>query len=237
MAKVNLSLPNLDPNMTDAQAVRKIQSYLFQLVEQMRYELTHIDEDNMTGSTDTAGISEEEMLKMIRDALKGENIDLGSNASIMQINALLENLSNALSKANQTLEGKLNTALYYSQVGPIKRALLELAQAYAEHLHSITIDGSGQLSMGPPTEEATFPNIADTAYFQNAVSAAENGVGFDTETLWNDGAKTLTLTNGKTRTVNIPDATNVSGTYVGNNRYAISFLLGGKSFNLLVEIT
>lgn len=58
-----------------------------------------------------------------------------------------------------------------------------------------------------------------------------NSVGFESETLWSDGSKTYTLTNGKTKTVSIPNATNWSSTYVQNGNMSVSCLVGAKAIS------
>lgn len=67
----------------------------------------------------------------------------------------------------------------------------------------------------------------------NFKSAAS--VDFASETLWTSGDKTLTLTNGKQKTVSIPDPTEWSGTYIGNVQdvptEAVTVQIGGKAFN------
>ena len=71
----------------------------------------------------------------------------------------------------------------------------------------------------------------------NFKSAAS--VDFDTESLWISGEKTLTLTNGKSRTVTIPDpaASDWSGSYVGSNREAVTVMIAGKAFNGLIDVS
>ena len=77
-------------------------------------------------------------------------------------------------------------------------------------------------------ESVTIETTGQTVNFNSAAS-----VGFDTETLWSNGDKTLTLTNGKQKTVSIPtpSANDWSGTYVGSQQMAISVLVGGKALN------
>ena len=76
----------------------------------------------------------------------------------------------------------------------------------------------------------------DAGSFNGAAS-----VDFSTEGLWSSGSKELTLTNGKTKTVNIPDGTSWSGTYIGLQSQvptmAVSVLVGGKSISGTVDAT
>ena len=45
MAKVKITLPDIDANtLSDKEMMRKILSYLYQLNEELRYQLTHIDD-------------------------------------------------------------------------------------------------------------------------------------------------------------------------------------------------
>ena len=71
----------------------------------------------------------------------------------------------------------------------------------------------------------------------NFKSAAS--VDFASETLWSDGDKTLTLTNGKQKTVSIPAPTAWSGTYIGMVQNvpteAVTAMIGGKAFNGQVD--
>ena len=73
-----------------------------------------------------------------------------------------------------------------------------------------------------------------TVTFNGAAS-----VDFQTEGLWSSGSKTLTLTNGKTKTVTIPDGTSWSAAYVGiqsnDPKMSVSVLVGGKSITGLVS--
>lgn len=75
-----------------------------------------------------------------------------------------------------------------------------------------------------------------TVTFNGAAS-----VDFQTEGLWSSGSKTLTLTNGKTHTVNIPNGDSWSGTYIGIQSQvptmAVSVLVGGKSIAGTVDAT
>ena len=57
MAKVKITLPDIDANtLSDKEMMRKILSYLYQLNEELRYQLTHIDDENITseGLTEAA---------------------------------------------------------------------------------------------------------------------------------------------------------------------------------------
>jgi hypothetical protein len=71
----------------------------------------------------------------------------------------------------------------------------------------------------------------------NFKSAAS--VDFESETLWSDGDKKLTLTNGKQKTVSIPDPTAWSGAYIGMVQNvpteAVTATIGGKAFNGKVD--
>lgn len=66
-------------------------------------------------------------------------------------------------------------------------------------------------------------------------------VDFDSEGLWSSGDKLLTLTNGKTHTVSIPNGTSWSGAYIGLQSnvptMAVSVLVGGKSISGTVDAT
>lgn len=49
MAKVKITLPNINAEeLEDKDTIRRILSYLYQLNDELRYQLTHIDEENLT---------------------------------------------------------------------------------------------------------------------------------------------------------------------------------------------
>lgn len=94
-------------------------------------------------------------------------------------------------------------------------------------------ESSGTYTLSYTTYDGT-PVTVGT--FNSAAS-----VDFQTEGLWSSGSKTLTLSNGKTHTVNIPDGDSWSGTYIGLQSQvptmAVSVLVGGKSISGTVDAT
>ena len=71
MASVNLPLPSITPeDLQDEKQLQKILSYLYQLNEQLRYELTHIDDDNISKEGITEGALAENVSKTITVAQK-----------------------------------------------------------------------------------------------------------------------------------------------------------------------
>ena len=122
----------------------------------------------------------------------------------------------------------------------------EYVQADELVLNGVDV-GSAVGSIGPATAlggEITIPwtrldgtpgtpinfNIADTQFYIDGVAAARAAVDFSSESLWSSGSKTLTLSNEKTHTVNIPDPTNYSSAKIGDKLYSVSYTVGGKSF-------
>lgn len=83
MASVNLTLPQLKmEDFEDDAKLQKILSYLYQLNEQLRYELTHIDDDNISGE----GISESSFTDSVARTLtndQGEVLQLYMSARKM----------------------------------------------------------------------------------------------------------------------------------------------------------
>ena len=202
MAKVNLTLPNLELDKLDnTQIIRKIASYLYIQNEQLRYELTHIDEDNMTSETTTTvqGMTQAQIQKAIEDASKKtQNIDLSSNTIIVNLQRRLDNLgklqsqdANNITRISNELGKKVSTTTYNAGlaglknlingntnlIGGLNQNLGALSTAYYNHKHQISINSStGVISIGGPTASVTNPNISATAFFQNAVAEArQNG--------------------------------------------------------------
>lgn len=199
MAKVNLTLPNLEiDKLNDSQVIRKIASYLYIQNEQLRYELTHIDEDNMSSENQTSvqGMTQAQVQKAIEEAAKNntQNIDLSSNTIIVNLQRRLDNLgklqsqdANNITKISNELGKKVSTTTYNAGLAGLK-ALIDgntslisglnqnlglLSTAYYNHKHQISINSStGVISIGGPTASVTNPNISATAYFRNAVAEA-----------------------------------------------------------------
>lgn len=110
------------------------------------------------------------------------------------------------------------------------------------HYHSITAVASGgvvtlTLGAAQASPGTDFFNIADTQFYQDGVAAAAATVDFSSESLWSGGDKTLTLTNGKTHTVSIPNASSWSSTQIGNTSYAVTAQVGGKPLNTTIDTT
>lgn len=69
MAGINLTLPSITmEDLQDDAKLQKILSYLYQLNEQLRYELTHIDDDNISRE----GISEASLTSSVARTLTGQ---------------------------------------------------------------------------------------------------------------------------------------------------------------------
>ena len=197
MAKVNLTLPNLElDKLSDSQVIRKIASYLYIQNEQLRYELTHIDEDNMSSGDETIfqGMTQAQVEKLIEDATsKTKEIDLSNNTVIINLQRRLDNLAKLqaqdagnITRITQELSAKVSTTTYNAGLSGLKNlingntALIgglttnlgQLSSAYFSHKHQIAIDEYGEISMGGPTASVTNPNISDTAFFKQAVADA-----------------------------------------------------------------
>ena len=67
--------------------------------------------------------------------------------------------------------------------------------------------------------------------YSRGESAGQASVDFASEGLWISGNKTLTLTNSKTKTVSIPNATDWSATYTTNGKMSVSAIVGGKAIS------
>ena len=191
MAKVNLTLPDLKVDqLNDSQVIRKIASYLYIQNEQLRYELTHIDEDNMSSENQTSvqGMTQAQVQKAIEEATKNsQNIDLSSNTIIVNLQRRLDNLgklqsqdANSISKLTTELGNKVSQTTYTSGLAGLRsliggntNLISQLSTAYNSHRHQISInDTTGVISIGGPTASVTNPNISATRFFRNAVAEA-----------------------------------------------------------------
>ena len=134
MAKVNLTLPNLDlDNLNDSQIIRKIASYLYIQNEQLRYELTHIDEENMSSesSTTVQGMTQNQIQKAIAEAVRNnKEIDLSSNTIIVNLQRRIDNLgklqeqdSKNITRISQELGSKVSQTTYNSGISSLKKLI------------------------------------------------------------------------------------------------------------------
>lgn len=134
MAKVNLTLPNLGiDELSDSQVIRKIASYLYIQNEQLRYELTHIDEDNMSSEDGATyqGMTQAQVQKAIEEAAKKtQDIDLSSNTIIINLQRRLDNLGKLqaqdaanITRITQELGNKVSTNTYNAGLSGL-RALI-----------------------------------------------------------------------------------------------------------------
>ena len=79
---------------------------------------------------------------------------------------------------------------------------------------SIEIDGTGAYDAG----------------YDAGVSDGEAAVDFDTESAWSGGYKSVKLTNGKIRYINMPDAATWSAYWPASNVVSVTCNVGGRSF-------
>ena len=108
------------------------------------------------------------------------------------------------------------------------KAALESA---SNHRANITVEADGEV-IQPLTIDAS--GVYSGAY-NTGYSDGEASVIFYSEGVWSGGSKTLTLSNGATKTVSIPDPASWSGSYVGNSIMAVTAMVGGKALNGTVD--
>lgn len=183
MAKINLTQLGSMQGMDNDQAIRRIESYLFTLNEQLRYELTHIDEDNMAvNNTPARQVSAGSGESSGSTQADGQTIDLNDNPLIRQLKARLAELQTSQKQAVEAINNNTKSITdALKEINNVKNR----TWSYPSHRHSVQIDGSGNLTMGGPTVNPTYPNIAATAYVQELVAAARR-----------DGKNSVTVENG-----------------------------------------
>ena len=193
MAKINLTPLSNVQGLDNDQAIRRIESYLFQLNEQLRYELTHIDEDNMAANNTTAySVSAESVESGGSAQENGTTINLNDNPMIKQLKSRLAELQTSQKQAVEAINNNTKS---------ITEALKEINDvknrtwSYPSHRHSVQIDGSGNLTMGGPTANPTYPNIADTAFVKALVSAAIQSVTIGPNDIQLDGEPDYSAAN------------------------------------------
>lgn len=227
MAKVNLTLPNLDlDNLSDGQIIRKIASYLYIQNEQLRYELTHIDEDNMSAESNTTvqGMTQAQVQKAIEEAAKkNQDIDLSSNPLILNLQRRLDNLGKLqaqdavnITRMTNELGTKVSETTYNAgvkglqgliqgtsgMINTLNQAFQTHLTEYGRHKHSIYInDSTGEISMGGPTASPSNPNISATTYFKRAV--AEARVNAEADGRRSVYVNDITIRPGETKTIQL----------------------------------
>ena len=161
MAKVNLQLPRIDmETLSDSQAIQRIMSYLYQLNERLRYELTHIDEDNMTGNAGAAGISNAAIRSVVQKELENQVIDITNNVTILEIIRRLDSIDLSIGNVKRTQKSDEDS------IAQIQQALnTKASQAAVDGLSSTVSTLSGtvsSLSSTVSTQGNTIGNIQRT---------------------------------------------------------------------------
>ena len=190
MAKVNLKLPRIDTEaLSDSQAIQRITSYLYQLNEQLRYELTHIDEDNMTGNTGAAGISNAAIRSVVQKELENQVIDITNNVTILEIMRKLDSIDLNIGNVKRIqrsdedtiaqIQRTLNTKASQATVTTLSESLTALSgtvstlsTTFSGHSHSMSVSG-GTVTIGGPVQGSSSFNIADTQFYKDAVRSAK----------------------------------------------------------------
>ena len=158
---------------------------------------------------------------------------------------------------NTNFNSALNVRLTTSQSGEITATANLWGKFSASSSASITIDsvvvdagGSGSLHSFDGTAyviinangSIPYSEVPATVYYNGngpgyseGFSAGQADVGFSTEGLWSGGSKTLTLSNGKSKTVSIPSPASWSAARVGDNLVSVSVQIGGTTFTSTVN--
>lgn len=134
MAAPNITLPKITmEELQDDEKLQKILSYLYQLNEQLRYELTHIDDDNISGE----GISEKSLTDSVARTLtndQGEVLKLYANARRMilelsgKVDASTEDLSDI---SERILRVEANSERIETEISYVQETV-EAAQGTAD---------------------------------------------------------------------------------------------------------
>lgn len=122
MAGINLTLPSITmEDLQDDAKLQKILSYLYQLNEQLRYELTHIDDDNISKE----GISEASLTSSVARTLTGQ---LGAANLILSPERFRIEMQKKAEKTyvDSSLEGKVDQGEYDGQIKEITESVAEL---------------------------------------------------------------------------------------------------------------
>lgn len=122
MAGINLTLPSITmEDLQDDAKLQKILSYLYQLNEQLRYELTHIDDDNISKE----GISEASLTSSVVRTLTGQ---LGAADLILSPERFRIEMQKKAEKTyvDSSLEGKVDQTEYDGQIKEITESVAEL---------------------------------------------------------------------------------------------------------------
>ena len=248
MAKINLTpYKRVDSmELTDAQSIRRIESYLYTLNEQLRYELTHIDEDNMSSNDQASvgGVSNAAIRNVVQEEMENQVIDISQNETIIQINRRIDNLQkiqrsdedainqirtalnqkasqatvDLLSSSLSSLSGTVSTIS--GNLSTVSGNLNTLSSAYSTHKHSLSVSG-GTISIGGPTQSASSFNIADTQFYRDGVSAARphslSGITLGSGDTGSSVSKTVTVFCNDDEEIDLTTTINASAVYTAGS--------------------
>lgn len=185
-----LQLPRIDTSAYGGREAKKIAGHLYQVEEQLRYVLGHLDEDNLSeglkSKIESGGMSSElvQTLDAITLRVSGQDDAMSElRVSLGGISATVQELGGAMTQLEQTAQGLAVT---------VEQNKNDAASALQQTAESIKSTVAATYS----TKEELTSTVEQRA--ESILSTVSDGYARKTELLETVGALRLTVENGET---------------------------------------
>ncbi len=157
-----------------------------------------------------------------------DNLNVGGTASAANITA--QNVDTAGLSATSISLGGVDVSSYTLSMGEVASS-----QVFAggdidlNHSHAVTVNDDGTVTLGEVSSSGGSFNIADTAFYQEGVSAAVNGVTLSADG-WDGLTNTVRASNGKSYVVPFPTVNLTGGdSFDSSHKTTVNAVTPGSS--------
>lgn len=149
MAKFSFQIPKIsESDLTDREAIKKVQSYLWQMNEQLRYMMMNLDTENLAEGAITEGLLADDVKNLLKNLrLRSENAEAQIKITADGLGARLTNAEGNITVLQATADGlgaRLSTA----------EGDITTLQATAQTLSAQIQSAQGDISAYKQTAEA-----------------------------------------------------------------------------------
>lgn len=192
LLSADTSFPRFTGGERDSEKIEKITSYLFMLLEQLRYLLYNLDKDNFN----EAGL--EEIGSMITEPVY---IRLeGAEGSIHELNITAQGLASRISDAEGNVSVLQQTAQDLSSRISDAEGNVSVLQQTAQSLTSKISDAEGHISQLTQTVNGMRLSVTNGEN-SSTITLTANGVGISSQNIYFTGMVTYTGLSGGTTTI------------------------------------
>lgn len=238
MAKVLFSLPSIKEGQLDnAETIKKILSYLYQLNEQLRYQLTHIDDENISQEGISVESLSADVQKVIKDGQNTASVTVTADYLKAQLKKTIDETESMIATISATVD-TINLAVTHNRVGDdgvgeVHNSAIDMdAEGITLRAGTITLEAGSALTMKTQNDDDATVNGGRIWHGRNMVLSTAEPVNPTTGMVWiqPDDSTTLTGTWSSSGLTSRPWQkevdVHITGTALGNSsstcRYTVS---------------